>query len=98
MAVALAESCIQGGVGFRGLDDLPRRWDAALFGERQSRIVVSLSETALPGLERLAADYQAPVSILGTTGGDQFRLGRDIDLPLSEIAHAWRHGLEQALG
>ena len=98
MAVALAESCIQGGVGFRGLDELPRRWDAALFGERQSRIVVSLSEATLPGLQRLAADYGVPANILGTTGGDQLRLGRDMDLPLSEIAHAWRHGLEQALG
>ena len=98
LAVALAESCIQGGVGFHGLDKLPRRWDATLFGERQSRIIVSLKEEAQPDLERLAADYRVPVSILGTTEGDQFRLGHHIDLPLSEIAQAWRHGLEQALG
>ena len=98
LAVALAESCIQGGVGFRGLHELPRRWDAALFGERQSRIVASLDEAMLPDLERLASDYWVPVSRLGTTEGDKFRLGDEIDLPLSEIAQAWRQGLEQALG
>ncbi len=98
LAVALAESCIQGGIGLRGLRDSPRRWDAALFGERQSRIVVSLDEAARPGLERLAAEHQVPVSILGATEGDKFQLGQAIDLPVSEIAHAWRHGLEQASG
>jgi phosphoribosylformylglycinamidine synthase len=98
LAVALAESCIQGGVGFRGLHELPRRWDAALFGERQSRIVVSLDEAGWPALEQLAVERRVPVSRLGATEGDKFRLGHDIDLPLQEIDQAWRHGLEQALG
>ena len=98
LAVALAESCIQGGVGFRGQHELPRRWDAALFGERQSRIVVSLDEAGWPALEQLAVERRVPVSRLGATEGDKFRLGHDIDLPLQEIDRAWRHGLEQALG
>ena len=98
LAVALAESCIQGGVGFRGLPDVPRRWDAALFGERQSRIVLSLDEAAWSKLERLSADCEVPVTRLGITEGNEFRLGDKIDLPLPEIAQAWRHGLEQALG
>jgi phosphoribosylformylglycinamidine synthase len=98
LAVALAESCIQGNVGFRGLSGMPRRWDAALFGERQSRIVVSLDEAGWPALEQLAVERRVPVSRLGATEGDKFRLGHDIDLPLQEIDRAWRHGLEQALG
>ena len=98
LAVALAESCIQGGVGFRGQHELPRRWDAALFGERQSRIVVSLDEAGWPALEQLAVERRVPAIRLGATEGDKFRLGHDIDLPLQEIARAWQHGLEQALG
>ncbi len=98
LAVALAESCIQGGVGFRGLSGTPRRWDAALFGERQSRIVVSLDEAEWPVLEQLAVERRVPAIRLGATEGDKFRLGHDIDLPLQEIARSWRHGLEQALG
>ena len=97
LAVALAECCIQGGFGFRGALDIPSRWDAALFGERQSRIVVSLTEADWPALERLAAGFQVPVSQLGNTGGDRFQLGPALDLPLQEISDAWRHGLERAL-
>ena len=93
LAVALAESCIRGGVGFSGSSDWPRRWDAALFGERQSRIVVSLPQSAWPDLERLAAESGIPVRRLGTTGGGRFRLGRLLDLPLADIASAWNHGL-----
>ena len=47
LAVALAECCIAGAVGFRGSGGISGRWDAALFGERQSRIVVSLAPEAV---------------------------------------------------
>ena len=93
LAVALAESCIRGGVGFTGSIAWPTRWDAALFGERQSRIIVSLPQSAWPDLERLAAESGIPVRRLGTTGGDRFRLGRLLDLPLADVASAWNHGL-----
>ncbi|HCE76172.1 MAG TPA: phosphoribosylformylglycinamidine synthase II, partial [Dehalococcoidia bacterium] len=38
LAIALAESCIKGGIGFIGEFELGNRWDAQLFGEQQSRI------------------------------------------------------------
>ena len=44
LAVTLAECAIQGKIGFTGDFPVPDRWDAALFGEKQSRIVVSLPE------------------------------------------------------
>ncbi len=101
LAVALAESCIQGGVGFQGgeaFTRLPRRWDAALFGEAQSRIVLSLKPEHLPRLARLAAESNVPLRELGRTGGARFQLGRRLDLPLPEISDAWQGGLERALG
>jgi phosphoribosylformylglycinamidine synthase len=109
LAVALAECCINpsisplaqgglpGGVGFQGDFDLPRRWDVALFGERQSRIVVSLHPHQWPQLEHLAAEAGVPILQLGTTGGHRFRLGPYIDLAVAEISDAWSHGLERAL-
>ena len=100
LAVALAESASAGGIGFRGgpaLARLPRRWDAALFGERQSRIVVSLLPEQRPRLERLAADLEVPVLELGTTGGSHFRLGLYLDLPLAEVADAWTESLARRL-
>ena len=95
LAVALAECCILGGVGFRGDARVPRRWDAAMFGERQSRIVVSLEPEEWPRLEGMAARSEVPVCRLGTTGGGRFQWGPELDLPLEEAADAWRHGLER---
>ena len=100
LAVALAESCIQGGIGFQGgvsLSGLPRRWDVALFGEGQSRIVVSLSSEQLPRLKRLAIELGVPTLELGVTGGSRFQLGKYLDLSLQNMDDAWRNGLERAL-
>ena len=98
LAIALAECCIPNGVGFKGQVRLPRRWDAALFGERQSRIVVSLEQEKLDDLAALAAEFEAPLLRLGATGGMRFCLGAQLDAPLDEIAAAWHGGLEAALG
>ena len=70
----------------------------ALFGERQSRIVVSLATDQWPQLERLAAELGAPILELGVTGGSRLRLGQYLDLPVTDISAAWSLGLERALG
>jgi phosphoribosylformylglycinamidine synthase subunit PurL len=101
LAVALAECCILGNVGFQGgaaLSQLPGRWDVTLFGERPSRIVVSLAPERLPELRRLAGELSVPLVDLGMTGGDRLQIGRGLDLPVSELADAWGGGLERALG
>ncbi len=108
LAVAVAESCILGGVGFRfqaTLDALPR-WDAALFGEKQSRIIVSVARDKARLLEDLARTNDSPVSLLGYTGGDVFRLDRRdedgapaagaVALPVAALADAWMSALEDA--
>ncbi len=108
LAVAVAESCILGDVGFRfeaSLDSLSR-WDAALFGEKQSRIVVSVARDRMNLLQDLAHANNAPVSLLGFTGGDALGLdsrnedgaGADngIDLPVASLADTWMRALEAA--
>ena len=73
------------------------RWDAALFGETQSRIVASLAAGALPAFERLAAEEGVPWTRLGTTGGDSLSIPGIVEAPLAALEDAWRHGLERAL-
>ena len=111
LAVALAESCILGGVGFRGNLDAAR-WDAALFGEKQSRIVVSLEPADLPALADLARFRGVPLLSLGRTGGDRLvlRIGDEatndgsnggppaVDLAVGELASVWMNALEEAGG
>ena len=112
LAVALAESCILGGVGFRGILDSAARWDAALYGEKQSRIVVSVERHKVRLLEELARSQGVPILSLGRTGGDRFtmRVGDEatndgsnggppaIDLPLESISDVWSQSLEAASG
>lgn len=100
LAIALAECSIPNGVGFLGskiLGKLPRRWDCILFGERQSRILVSLRREDAPEIVRMAAEMDVPLVEVGRTGGNRFCLGKYADLPLSEVASAWEGGLDHAL-
>ena len=108
LAVALAESCILGGVGFRfqGSVDALSRWDTALFGERQSRIVVSVERDRMHLMEDLAHAVGAPVSLLGFTGGATFQVdshdedgaatGDGVELMLAELTAVWTQALEAA--
>ena len=98
LAVALAESCIQGWTGFWGTFDAGGRWDAALFGEAQSRIIVSAAPGQLARLRQMADEHSVPVVELGVVGGTGFSLGDLVDVPVHVLEAAWAGGLEAALG
>ncbi len=104
LAVALAEGCILGGVGFRWQGDGGggSRWDAALFGERQSRIVVTVEGGRIGELEGLAADGGVPAGLLGFTGGDDLEIGPEagggIGLSVAGLRAVWSGALEAAGG
>ncbi len=93
LAVALAESCITGDIGFSGKLPVKGRLDAALFGEAQSRIVVSAGPKAALKLESLAFRLKVPAMRLGTVGGSRFVLKGTVNLPISELKQAWLNGL-----
>ncbi|MFH1140824.1 MAG: phosphoribosylformylglycinamidine synthase subunit PurL [Chloroflexota bacterium] len=98
LAVALAECAIQGSRGFQGSLTSQGRWDAALFGEAPSRIVVSLAGSSMAALERACREERVTYNLLGTAGGQRFALPGLMDVTLADLDDAWRHGLERALG
>jgi phosphoribosylformylglycinamidine synthase II len=73
LAVALAESAIAGGVGFRV--ELPEDWGfephVGLFSESASRAIVTARPGSEGALERLASAHRVPLARLGRTGGDR---------------------------
>ena len=97
LAVTLAESCIAGDVGLTVDAEFSGRWDAALFGETQSRIVVSLAPADLARLERICSDEGVPWVELGTTGGDSLGIAGVMDSSLAEMRDSWQGGLIRAL-
>lgn len=95
LAVALAESCLLGGIGFVGFDlEFEGRLDAALFGEAQSRIVVSVSPDRAWLLEKLADRWEIGVLRLGVVSGKRLVIKGLLDLPLNMLGKAWWNGLE----
>ncbi len=105
LAVALAESCITRKDRMLGadvkLDDGIRR-DALLFGEAPSRIVVSLSKSNLPVLEKIARRHSAACSILGDVGGSSLTVtcgGKKLlNKSVKELSDAWRNAISSRLG
>jgi phosphoribosylformylglycinamidine synthase len=98
LAVALAESCLANSLGFVSNDwTIEERLDAALFGEAQSRIVVSVTPKAAWKLEKLAARWQIGAKELGTVSGKRLVLKGYIDLSLKQVGEAWWGGLEKLL-
>ncbi|MHB8574851.1 MAG: phosphoribosylformylglycinamidine synthase subunit PurL [Dehalococcoidia bacterium] len=87
LAVALAESCIAGDIGLRaGELRLRGRTDAALFGEQQSRIIVSVAPDHRVELLALAQASGVPACVIGTAGGDRLTVAGRIDLPVAQVA------------
>ncbi len=96
LAVALAEGCLFGGFGAELAWEPEVSPAAALFGESQSRVLLSLPEKNLAAVESLARQYDLPTTVLGRVGGDAFRLklGSDsVEAPVAELAAIHRDSL-----
>ena len=94
LAVALAEGCIIGNIGFEGSWKFKGRRDATLFGELPSRIIASVAPQKVKQLEEVAAQGGVPIEGLGVVGGKRFLIHNLIDLSLEQIIKAWQRELE----
>ncbi len=97
LAVALAESAVAGGLGAEITAPITDRWDAALFGEAQSRIIVTLSPDHLPTLADICASEQVPYLNLGTVSGADLTIGGLLSVPVSRLSETHANGLADAL-
>lgn len=107
LAVAIAESSIAGKIGahieltdsVEAVDNT--RLDAVLFGESQSRIVLSLKPEQLPRIQELGRAAGVTVSHLGTVGGERLLIADNrnsffqplIDLSVAEVESAFRNAI-----
>ncbi|MDR3038576.1 MAG: phosphoribosylformylglycinamidine synthase subunit PurL, partial [Candidatus Adiutrix sp.] len=98
LAVALAESALAGRVGVELDFDLGVSPAAALFGESQSRAVVSAGREKADGLAALARVFDLPLTRLGRVGGEVFRLtagGAKLGVPWAELARRHQDSLAE---
>jgi len=81
LAVALAECCIEGGLGAR-----VQLGDASLFGEGPGAFVVSGPRAAL-------AAFGSAARVLGEAGGDALVVDGVLDVPVEQLARVHAEGL-----
>lgn len=98
LAVTLAESSIQGGLGALIDLDLPSidrmRPDFLLFAESPSRIVLEVRPESMGLLETLAQELNVPIAHIGQVEGDRLTIAVDGDIVIDDqIQHfstTWR--------
>jgi phosphoribosylformylglycinamidine synthase II len=73
------------------------RPDALLFGETQSRILITISDKNLESVLSLAEKHNISAVVLGTTGGDMFKISVNdmsiIEVPVIEAFKAWKQAI-----
>ncbi len=101
LAVALAECCITapegGGWGAEVEMEGAIRPDAWLFGESQSRIVISVRRKHLGRLRELATAAEVPLSVLGEVRGRRLRIGTLIDVNVADMHDTWAGALQRRM-
>jgi phosphoribosylformylglycinamidine synthase II len=104
LAFALAESCFNP-LKLLGIDislQSEIRADALLYGESQSRIILSAAEHAVKHIEEIAHHYNAPLSVIGKVKESGFSISVNgkklIAMEHRDIFNIWDKALEQRLG
>ena len=101
LAVALAESSLWGGIGVRVDLDIAgeeRPWgrsrvDGILFGESQSRFLISFAMEASVQLRELADRHSLPLQEIGVVGGDRIVIDGAMDVALAAARRAYEGAL-----
>jgi phosphoribosylformylglycinamidine synthase II len=110
LAVALAECCVSNPGNPLGavikLNPHGLRRDALLFGESQSRVILSVSPSQVDTVLSKAAESHVPAAVIGTVGGqklsieveaDRYGPAIRVDADVNRLHDTWAHSLERIL-
>src|SRR6056297_3449936 len=97
LAVTLAESCFENGQGINVDIDEPISDEALLFGESQSRIVVSIAPDDLHKFEEITVSNSVPYMKIGTVQGGEYKFNELINLDVGEMKSKWETAIEVSL-
>ena len=106
LAVAIAECCISKGgrenVGAKIDMDDDMRSDILLFGETQSRIVITVEQGRITDIEMQARDMDVPCRVIGRVGGESLIIRHNssvlINTPVPELEEVWRRAIPKYIG
>jgi phosphoribosylformylglycinamidine (FGAM) synthase-like enzyme len=101
LAVAVAESCFTGPEKALGATlnlESTLRKDALLFGETQSRILISFSEENQEAIARMAKEKEVPFTVIGQVGGSRFTVNINGDEFIQQDIHALKNIWKNVIG
>jgi phosphoribosylformylglycinamidine synthase II len=99
LAVALAECCILSNdrLGAKVKLDQRMRPDALLFGETQSRIVITLDEKNLAAAGKTAKDLEVPFAAIGKVEGRSLMIDGMLDLSVESLRDTYDKAIERIM-
>lgn len=98
LAVTVAEMCVASKMGCE-IQVYGEDPDVSLlFGESQSRVVVTIKPDLIDNFFDIMIDEELPYTIIGWTGGWRFKVEDKIDLSLDEITDVYMNSLEKIMG
>ncbi len=99
LATCLAECCVSGKSTLGASIELEHRIrkDALLFGETQSRVIISCDRSKTADIEKIAAKHKVPFNIIGRTTNGKFVVyinkERIIETGSSGMRDVWKNSL-----
>jgi phosphoribosylformylglycinamidine synthase subunit PurL len=102
-AVALAESCFTGATheekSLGAVVTLPGegRADGRLFGEAQSRVIVSVKPADAVKAEETLKKFSVPFEKIGTVGSDDLVIGKEVKVGISRLSDLFFTSIEKMM-
>ena len=99
LAIALAECCMAGGNNLGANIVMIRkiRDDELLFGETQSAIIVTISESDLMRIEEVSGKFQIPCETIGKVSGNSLSINSFFDIAVSKLRKIYESALPELL-
>ena len=100
LAIALAECCLSNREQTRGTEITltdSMRCDCLLFGETQSRVVISCTPDNTAAVQSWFKNADVPFARIGVVGGDRLKINNLIDISLDRMAEAYFNALPQLM-
>ena len=97
LAVTLAESTFENNIGIKIEVETNLSDKALLFGESQSRIVVSLDKNNVNEFKIIANKNNVPIKKLGITQNNKYEFNNLINLEIKELKNRWETAIEKKL-
>jgi phosphoribosylformylglycinamidine synthase subunit PurL len=97
LAVAVAESCFTNNIGAAIKLNSDIRPDSLLFGETQSRVIISALPEHNQRIARLAKIHRVQIENIGITGGANLNINDLIDLPVEKLHKIYEEAIPRLM-